>query len=137
MIQLLFARRLTRTILVAAALSAQSFAAASQPAPGQPAPGTPQKLESVLGREVAPVRKGEGGRIIDVLIDGSGRVHAYVVEFGGFLGIGTRKIAVATPAFQFVGRKIFVDVTSEQLRAAREYEPNEPPFIVLPTMQQD
>jgi hypothetical protein len=87
-------------------------------------------LESVLGKEVATLREGDGGRVIDVLIDGHGRVRAAVVEFGGFLGIGTRKVAVDWGAFRFIGKSIWVDVTREQLRTAVEYKATETPFIV-------
>ena len=51
-------------------------------------------LESVLGREVRTRVEEDVGRIIDLLADRYGRVQAAVIEFGGFLGIGTRKIAV-------------------------------------------
>jgi hypothetical protein len=87
-------------------------------------------LESVLGKDVATLREGDGGRVVDVLIDGHGRVRAAVVEFGGFLGIGTRKVAVDWAAFRFVGKSIWVDVTREQLRTAVEYKATETPFIV-------
>jgi hypothetical protein len=87
-------------------------------------------LESILGKEVTTLREGDGGRVIDVLIDGHGRIRAAVVEFGGFLGIGTRKIAVDWAAFRFAGKSVWVDVTRDQLRAAVEYKTNEPPFIL-------
>lgn len=87
-------------------------------------------LESVLGKDIATLREGDSGRVIDVLIDGHGRVRAAVVEFGGFLGIGTRKVAVDWAAFRFAGKSIWVDVTREQLRTAVEYKATEPPFIV-------
>ncbi len=87
-------------------------------------------LESVLGKEVATLREGDGGRVIDLLIDRDGNIRAAVVEFGGFLGIGTRKIAVDWTAFRFAGKSIFVDVTRDQLRSAAEYKTNEPPFVV-------
>jgi hypothetical protein len=87
-------------------------------------------LESVLGKEVATLREGDSGRVIDMLIDGHGRVRAAVVEFGGFLGIGTRKVAVEWAAFRFTSRSIWVDVTREQLRTAAEYKASEPPFII-------
>ena len=41
------------------------------------------------------------GRIVDLLIDPNGAVEAAVVEFGGFLGIGTRKIAIEWSALGF------------------------------------
>jgi hypothetical protein len=88
------------------------------------------RLESLLGREVSTLREGDNGRVIDVLVDGNGRMRAAVVEFGGFLGIGTRKIAVDWSAFRFTGAAIHVEVTREQLRAAPEVKPNETPRIV-------
>ena len=90
-------------------------------------------LESVLGKEVSTLREGDSGRVIDLLIDERGRVRAAVVEFGGFLGIGTRKVAVDWTAFRFAGKSIWVDVTRDQLRTAAEYKVNEPPIIVQPT----
>ena len=94
----------------------------------QIAPG----LESVLGKDCTTLREGDSGRVIDVLVDGHGRIRAAVVEFGGFLGIGTRKIAVDWAAFRFAGKSVWVDVTRDQLRAAAEYKANEPPFVVQP-----
>jgi hypothetical protein len=41
--------------------------------------------------------EGDSGRIIDLLSDRNGKLKAAVVEMGGFLGIGTRKIAIDWP----------------------------------------
>jgi CBS domain-containing protein len=112
--------------MTAGAIHLDASASASDLQPTVNSPG----LESVLGKDVATLREGDSGRVIDVLIDGHGRVRAAVVEFGGFLGIGTRKIAVDWAAFRFAGKSIWVDVTREQLRAAAEYKANEPPLIV-------
>jgi PRC-barrel domain len=90
------------------------------------------KVESVLGREVRTVRDEDGGRVIDLLFDDQGQVRAAVVEFGGFLGIGTRKIAVEWSAFRFAGQQILVDVSRDQLRTAPEFKANEPPAVVQP-----
>ena len=82
-----------------------------------------------MGREVKTRVEGDGGRIIDLLVDRQGRVQAALIEFGGFLGIGTRKIAVAWSAlrFQSEGKKqvVVVDLTRDQLRAMPEYKPGE------------
>ncbi len=90
-------------------------------------------LESVLGREVRTRVEEDVGRIIDLLADRYGRVQAAVIEFGGFLGIGTRKIAVEWSALRFEqdGRKsvVIVDLTRDQLRVAPEYKPNEPAIV--------
>jgi hypothetical protein len=90
-------------------------------------------LESVLGREVRTRVEEDGGRIIDLLADRHGRVQAAVIEFGGFLGIGTRKIAVEWSALRFeTGGKqpvVIVDITRDQLRVAPEYKPSEPAVV--------
>jgi hypothetical protein len=91
------------------------------------------KLESVLGKNVRTKVEEDGGRIIDLLADRSGNVEAAVIEFGGFLGIGTRKIAVEWSALRFEtdGKEsaIIVDVTRDQLRGAPEWKPNEPAIV--------
>ena len=58
------------------------------------------KLDSLLGREVK-TRDDDPGRIIDILVDRDGSVRGAVVELGGFLGIGTRKIAVEWSMLRF------------------------------------
>lgn len=128
MTELTFVGQLGRAAVLIAALLAPTSAVQSQPEPLL----SPPRLQGVLGREVTPPkgRGVESGRIIDVLIDGEGKVQAFVVEFGGFLGIGTRKIAVERGAFQFVDGKIFVEISSQQLQAAREWATNEPPHVV-------
>ena len=42
------------------------------------------------------------GRIVDVIVDGEGRARAAIIDFGGFLGVGSRKIAVDWNALHFV-----------------------------------
>ena len=99
----------------------------------RPEAATHTALESVLGREVRTSTDRDVGRIIDVLVDRNGRVEAVVIEFGGFLGIGTRKIAVDWSAVRFDAggdRSVLpVDVTHSQLRIAPEYRPNEPAVV--------
>ena len=90
-------------------------------------------LESVLGREIHTSIEEGVGRIVDLLADRRGRVEAAVIEFGGFLGIGTRKIAVEWSALSFAGEgkqtKIILDMTRDQLRKAPEYKANEPAIV--------
>ena len=95
----------------------------------------PLKLESVLGRDVATTPEGDAGRIIDLLVDRDGSVRAAVVEFGGFLGIGTRKIAIEWQAFRFSGRAIAVEVSREQVRAAPEYKSGDKSPLVKATSE--
>ena len=92
-----------------------------------------RELESVLGREVRTLVEEGVGRIIDLLADRNGQVRAAVIEFGGFMGIGTRKIAVEWSALRFEGDgkqpQVIVDMTRDQLRKAPEYKPNEPAVV--------
>jgi hypothetical protein len=95
--------------------------------------GHRRQLESVLGREIQTRAEDASGRIIDLLADRDGRVRAAVIEFGGFMGIGTRKIAVEWSALRFEGDskrpQVILDMTRDQLRKAPEYKPNEPALI--------
>jgi hypothetical protein len=97
------------------------------------ASAVPLKLESVLGRDVSTSPEGDAGRIIDLLVDRDGTVRGAVVEFGGFLGIGTRKVAIEWPAFRFSGRNIAVDVSREQIRSTPEYKATDSTLLVRAT----
>jgi len=87
---------------------------------------------SVLGIQVRTKTEEAVGRIIDLLADRDGKVVAAVIEFGGFLGIGTRKIAVEWSALRIEADKspvAILDVTREQLRVAPEYKPDRPAAV--------
>src|SRR5207244_7520807 len=78
--------------------------ASIQQEPPEPASVTvlgSRQAQSVLGREVRSSANENMGRIVDVIVDRSGRVRAAVVDFGGFLGVGSRKIAVDWNALSF------------------------------------
>ena len=62
------------------------------------------EVEGVLGREVRSATDEDMGRIADVLVDHSGQVRAAIIDFGGFLGVGSRKIAVDWNALHFPNR---------------------------------
>ena len=74
------------------------------------------------------------GRIVDLLFDPNGAVEAAVIEFGGFLGIGTRKIAIEWSALRFQATEnklvALLDIPGDQLRNAPEYKPHQPPAIM-------
>jgi hypothetical protein len=86
-------------------------------------------LFRILGKEVLSAKGEDMGRIVDVLFDEKGEPHAAVIDFGGFLGMGTRKIAVSWSALRFdLGEKknvIALDLDREQLKAAPEYKYSE------------
>lgn len=91
-------------------------------------------LESILGKEV---RTGSGetlGNVTDVLVDSDGTVRAAIIDFGGFLGVGVRKIAIAWSALRFAPMKAGIgavlDMDKDQLRVAPEFRTGEP-IVVL------
>jgi hypothetical protein len=83
-------------------------------------------LFRILGKGVMSAKGEDMGRIVDVLFDEKGEPHAAVIDFGGFLGLGTRKIAISWSALRFdLGEKkniIALDVGRKQLKAAPEYK---------------
>jgi hypothetical protein len=89
----------------------------------------------VLGREVRSPSNENMGRIVDVVVDRSARVRAAVIDFGGFLGVGSRKIVVDWNALHF-GRiankkdSITLELSKEQVTAAPEYK-EDAPIVVL------
>jgi len=68
------------------------------------------------------------GRIVDVLVDYAGQPRAAVIDFGGFMGVGTRRIAVAWRALRFLtaagGGTITLDMTQDQIKATPAYAPS-------------
>jgi hypothetical protein len=93
-----------------------------------------RNIESVLGKEVLSATGENLGRIVDVLADRSGRTRAAVIDFGGFLGVGNRKIAIDWAALHFEPKGdssiIRCDLTRERLRVAPAVKPGEPVVII-------
>ena len=89
----------------------------------------------ILGRPVQGADGKDMGRIIDVIVDSAGRARAAVIDFGGFLGVGSRKIAVDWTALHFDGalkneRNIGLALTQDQLKAAPEYKDGSPSVAI-------
>lgn len=89
-----------------------------------------RQLESILGKNVLSPTGENMGRIVDIMADRTGQVRAAIVDFGGFLGVGTRKIAVDWRMLRFPSDRktedVVIDLTSNQLRAAPIFKPGEP-----------
>ena len=94
-----------------------------------------REAHGVLGRDVRSAADEDMGRIVDVIVDRSGAARAAVIDFGGFLGVGSRKIVVDWNALHF-GRianksdSISLELTKEQVTAAPEYK-EDTPIVVL------
>jgi hypothetical protein len=91
-------------------------------------------IQPLLGEPVRSAKGEDMGRVVDVIVDRSGAIQAVVIDFGGFLGVGNRKIAVDWHALHFPDSgpldKLLVDLPREQLRKAPAYKEGEPVVIM-------
>jgi hypothetical protein len=124
-----------------AATPAQEQKAAAPAAPKEAAPPPSVTIieatdaHGVLGRDVRSPTDEDMGRIVDVIVDRAGHVRAAVIDFGGFLGVGSRKIVVDWNALHFgqianKGESITLELTKDQVKAAPEYK-EDAPIVVL------
>jgi PRC-barrel domain len=140
------------TVMAAAALLALTAVvsvASSEDATAPPAPAKTEQsappavtilpnheVEGILGREVRSSSADENmGRIVDVLVDRSGLVRAAIIDFGGFLGVGSRKIAVDWSALHFPAPAkpeppIKLELNRDQVNAAPAYEDGKPVTVL-------
>jgi len=141
-----------RAAMAAAALLALTIAgtaalAENDASPGETAPAggeqaapemtilNKHEVEGILGREVRSATDENMGRIVDVLVDRTGQVRAAIIDFGGFLGLGSRKIAVDWNALHFPapgkpGARIALELTRDQVKAAPEYKEDKPVVVL-------
>jgi hypothetical protein len=63
------------------------------------------------------------GSVEDLIIDENGRVTAVVISVGGFLGIGSKSVAVAWDQLQieYDGSELQIDTTRTSLEGAPEF----------------
>jgi len=141
-------QRVILLVVVLAAFAAARSATADEPPSGnsppaaqEPAPPPsmtiigPKDAHGVLGRDVRSPANEDMGHIVDVIVDRTGTVRAAVIDFGGFLGVGSRKIVVDWNALHFGqvasnNDAITLDLTKAQVAAAPEYKEDKP-IVVL------
>jgi hypothetical protein len=83
-------------------------------------------LRRILGKEVRSASDQAMGRIVDLLVDETGQPRAAIIDFGGFLGVGTRKIAIDWITLRFDTAKpnaaVVVALDRDEIKAAPEYK---------------
>ena len=73
------------------------------------------------------------GSISDILFDKSGKIDAFVVSVGGFLGMGAKEVALAPSAFDMVpgdnggAQKLKISMNKDDLTRAQNFARYEPP----------
>ncbi len=118
-----------RCIVVLLLLAAPAMA---QPGQMTAEPLAHDAVATILGRQVMSLNGQPAARVIDVLVDGDGHVQAAVLEFGGFMGLGQRRIAVSWRALRFIPptRAIILTLDANEIAAMPEYKPGGAPVIV-------
>jgi len=100
-----------------------------------PAPARIAKIAAagILGRKVLGPDGREIGRVVDVLVDAGSNPRAAVIDFGGFMGVGTRRVAVDWSDLTFPptgGGDIKLDLTEDQIKNAPAYTDQTKPAAV-------
>ena len=73
------------------------------------------------------------GDVSDILFDKTGKVEAFVISVGGFLGVGAKEVALAPSSFDVVpgqngsSDKLKISATKDQLQDAQNFAHYEPP----------
>jgi len=88
---------------------------------------TEVSIDQLIGKSVFGVDDNDVGNIDDVIADDSGAIQMVVINFGGFLGIGTTQVALdydeltilSTEGFADI--RVYVDATEEQIKAMPVY----------------
>ncbi len=126
--------RLAAVLVVAAVMCGGGAVAQTAPAPAAAAPAVLEQVAedqvvSLLGLATRGSDGKEVGRIVDVLIDGAGKPRAVVIDVGGFLGMGNRKVAVDWAALRFSLGKVplaTLALASDRIESAPAYDPAKP-----------
>jgi hypothetical protein len=85
------------------------------------------------GTDVIGTNDEKIGDVSDTLFDKDHKVVAFIVGVGGFLGIGSKDVAIDPASFQPVpgkdatDMKLRLSMTKEELKNAAAFEPYQPP----------
>jgi hypothetical protein len=133
--------RKTFLMTTAAAVMMAGSAFAQTPAPSTSAPAataqviTTQTADQWLaskfkGTDVMGPNNEKVGDVADILFEKDGKVAAYVVGVGGFLGIGSKDIAISPTSFQLIpandkeSMKLKLSMTKDELKNVAEFKPS-------------
>ena len=120
---------------IAVLLSLMALPAAAQETAMPPVVHEPMDATTaspILGRQVLDQSGKVAGRIVDVLVDEDGQTRAAVIDVGGFMGLGQRRIAVAWRGLRFnpTDGGITLLMPADQIGAAPEYKPAAAPVVL-------
>jgi hypothetical protein len=112
----------------------------AQPAPPKPPPDNAKELPArqvmtLLGSKAQDLAGEDLGPVVDIVVDRSGRPQALVIDFGGFLGVGSRKIAIDWRLVHFRPENqdapVLLHLDRAEVQAAPEFVPDVEPLRML------
>ncbi len=97
---------------------------------------TPTVATGVLGRAVHDADGRDIGRIVDVVVDPASQARPIVVDVGGFMGVGSRRIAVSwssvhVPPPGAPEEWVVIDLTDKQIQGAPDYTDRSKPAMIV------
>jgi sporulation protein YlmC with PRC-barrel domain len=124
-------------LLTSAAIAQTPDQTQSAPSSATAAKGqviTEQKPDQLLtskfkGTDVMGSNDEKVGDVNDILFDKDGKILAYVIGVGGFLGIGSKDVALSPQSFQIMpagergNMKLKISMTKDELKNAAEFKP--------------
>lgn len=141
-------KKLMLTSAIGALMIGGAMAQTSTPSPGASstpsttaaAPVAQQKPDQWLaskfsGTDVVGDDNQKIGDVTDILFDKNGKIEAYIVSVGGFLGIGSKHVALAPSSFQVMAGdpsgtsydRLKLSMSKDQLQQMASFEPYSPP----------
>jgi PRC-barrel domain len=95
----------------------------------------PNRLVAVLGQSVVGPDGKVIGRLVDVLVDAAGEPKAGVIDFGGFMGVGSRVIAVRWDTLRFhpgaAHHRVEITLLPTEISAAPQFKGTQRPAPVV------
>ncbi len=90
-------------------------------------PAAEIRAEEMIGTTVYGADDANVGEIGDVVLTADGKIDAYIIDVGGFLGVGEKEVAVGSDNLAFMTDKdgnkyLYTNFTKEQLDAAAAYD---------------
>ena len=83
------------------------------------------RASKFIGSTVYDVQNRNIGSVKELLFDKSGRIEDAVVDVGSFLGMGGKLVAVPLKDIKTENNRLTLDMTKEQLKAARDFKFNQ------------
>jgi len=147
---------MTKKLMIGAAIGALMVSGALAQSPGSPSSSSSnvpaatngsggkadfvasQKPEQWLatkfrGTDVVGSDNAKIGAVSDILFDKTGKIEAFVVNVGGFLGVGSKEVALAPASFDVIpGQngtldKLKLSMNQDELKQAQNFTRYEPP----------